>query len=221
MGLDQYLQRTPRYKGTTIKQVKAIESYFRWQENERAQQYTLKEWCGVCENRLPSKEVQDYYKQFYIIRYADWDDKKEYGYASIAEDIGYWRKANAIHKWFVDNVQNGEDDCDYYEVNKEQLEELLSICNLIKDKCKLVGGMIRNGQHLENGEWVDNYEYGKVLDKPEIADEYLPTQSGFFFGSTDYDEWYMQDIEDTIGILTKVLEETDFDTQIVAYCSSW
>lgn len=36
----------------------------------------------------------------------------------------YWRKANAIHKWFVDNVQNGEDDCGYYYVSREDLERL-------------------------------------------------------------------------------------------------
>ena len=31
----------------------------------------------------------------------------------IYEDnqIASWRKANAIHKWFVDNVQDGVDDC--------------------------------------------------------------------------------------------------------------
>ena len=36
----------------------------------------------------------------------------------------YWRKANAIHKWFVDNVQEGTDDCGNYDVSREQLAEL-------------------------------------------------------------------------------------------------
>lgn len=36
----------------------------------------------------------------------------------------YWRKANAIHKWFVDNVQEGEDDCKSYYVSREKLAEL-------------------------------------------------------------------------------------------------
>lgn len=26
--------------------------------------------------------------------------------------VGYWRKANAVHKWFVENVQDGVDECD-------------------------------------------------------------------------------------------------------------
>ena len=223
MGLDMYLYKAPKYKGTTIKQINAIESYWNWKDNPNAKEYTFKQWCGISENDLPPIDVQDYYKKFYEIRYYYWDDEKKFGHGSIAEEVGYWRKANAIHKWFVDNVQDGEDDCEYHEVNKEQLKELLDICKLIKDKCKLVKGKIKNGEHLdrETYQWVADYEDGQVVDNPEIAEEYLPTQSGFFFGGTDYDEYYLQDIEETIKILTNVLETTDFDTQMVVYSSSW
>ena len=40
----------------------------------------------------------------------------------------YWRKANAIHAWFVENVQEGEDDCFPYELEKEKLVELIDLC---------------------------------------------------------------------------------------------
>lgn len=43
---------------------------------------------------------------------------------SLGEEIAYWRKANAIHKWMVDNVQNGTDDCGVYPVKLEKLHEL-------------------------------------------------------------------------------------------------
>lgn len=46
----------------------------------------------------------------------------------IRESVGYWRKANQIHKWFVDNVQDGNDDCKSYYVSTEDLEKLLNIC---------------------------------------------------------------------------------------------
>jgi hypothetical protein len=29
----------------------------------------------------------------------------------IVEEVACWRKANAIHQWFVGNVQRGKDDC--------------------------------------------------------------------------------------------------------------
>ena len=38
--------------------------------------------------------------------------------------VAYWRKANHIHGWFVENVQNNEDDCDEYYVSRTKLEEL-------------------------------------------------------------------------------------------------
>ena len=37
----------------------------------------------------------------------------------------YWRKANAIHNWFVENVQEGMDNCAEYYVSNEQLTNLL------------------------------------------------------------------------------------------------
>ena len=221
MGLDMYLYRAPRYKNTTIKQINDIEAYFRWKNDKKAQEYTLKAWCGVDANHLPPSDILNHYEKFYTTKYYYWDDEKKYSHGSITDEVGYWRKANAVHKWFVDNIQDGEDDCDYYEVDKYQLEELLDICKLIKDKCKLVDGKVEAGQSLVNGEWVTDYRDGKVIDNPKIADEYLPTQGGFFFGNTDYNEWYMDDIEETIKILTNVLETTDFDTQMVVYSSSW
>lgn len=47
---------------------------------------------------------------------------------NINEQVGYWRKANHIHKWFVDNIQNGVDDCGEYFVSTKQLKELLQRC---------------------------------------------------------------------------------------------
>lgn len=221
MGLDMYLNRAPRYYDTTINQINTIEGYLDWVDNERAKEYTLKEWCGVDEKRLPPPAVIDYYKQYYTTKYFTWDDQKEYGHKMIREDVGYWRKANAIHRWFVENVQDYEDDCGYYEVDREQLEQLLEECKIVKNNCRLVDGKIANGYHFEGDERVYDYEDGLTIENPEVAMEHLPTQAGFFFGGTDYDEYYMQDIERTIEILTKVLEETDFDTQMVVYSSSW
>ena len=147
---------------------------------------------------------------------------KYFHWESIFADVGYWRKANAIHRWFVDNVQNENDDCGYYEVSKEEAQELLDICKTIKAKTKLEKSMIRNGYRFdEQGKKIPILEEDLKIINPEIADELLPTQDGFFFGSTEYDEYYMQDIDATIEILTKALEETDFDTEMLVYSSSW
>jgi hypothetical protein len=59
----------------------------------------------------------------------------------------------------------------------------------------------------------------KVLDNNELAEQLLPTASGFFFGGTEYDQWYFNDIEVTIKIIDNALlmpKQWDFN-----YRSSW
>lgn len=213
-----YLNRMPRYKNATASDVNAIEGYLDWlkakKEGSEYANCTLKEWCGVDESELPSKDVIEFYKSF--------NSADKYGYEHIMEEVGYWRKANQIHNFFVENVQDGEDDCSYHnECTKEILEDLLDKCYKVLTGSIMMIGQVKNGQQYVNGEWVDCMEPGKVIINPEVAEELLPSCRGFFFGSTEYDEYYMQDIEDTIKIIKNVLATTDFETQMLAYCSSW
>lgn len=60
----------------------------------------------------------------------------------------------------------------------------------------------------------------KVKDDNSLASILLPTQKGFFFGSYEYDEYYFQDIEDTITELEKVLQEDNSESDFYYY-SSW
>lgn len=113
------------------------------------------------------------------------------GSLTLEMTVLYWRKSNAIHKWFVDNVQGGEDDCGEYSVDVTKLEELLKLCK-------------------------------KVKDNPKDAPDLLPTCDGFFFGSTEYDENYMDDIEYTIKSLERIIKENDNSTNTwFTYSSSW
>lgn len=138
------------------------------------------------------------------------------------QDIGYWRKANQIHNWFVKNVQNGVDNCEYYIVSKEQLGDLLSTCQKVLAASELVDGQIINGYSCNsNYELLPNYEDGQIISNSSIAEELLPTSSGFFFGGTEYDEYYYSDIKDTIEILEDVLKTTDFNKYTILYHSSW
>lgn len=61
----------------------------------------------------------------------------------------------------------------------------------------------------------------KVLDNPSDAKNILPTSSGFFFGGTDYDEWYFGDLKETIEMVEKVITETDWEHETVAYYEWW
>lgn len=138
----------------------------------------------------------------------------------IEEQAIYWRKSNQIHQFFVDNVQDGVDDCRSYYVPREKLEELLKLCKEVKSKAILSDGKIQNGYAFKDGKETKIFEDGKyIINDTEIA-ELLPTQAGFFFGSTDYDEYYMDDIDYTIEGLTKLLDENDDNVEF-EYHSSW
>ena len=104
--------------------------------------------------------------------------------------VAYWRKASAIHKWFVDTLADGEDNCQPIFVLAGHLEELLELCN-------------------------------QVLADHAKAHDLLPTEGGFFFGSTEYDEYYFQDLEYTqrrLGELIPLMKKSD-DSAV--YQASW
>lgn len=102
----------------------------------------------------------------------------------IIEKVGYWRKANAIHGWFVKNVQGGKDDCKEYYVPFEKLIELKNLCQ----------------QAIE-------------AKDPETM---LPPTSGFFFGSSEVDAYYREDLKYTIDLLSNLDEKGEY-----YYQSSW
>ena len=155
-------------------------------------------------------------------------DVKPERIAYVTEEVMYWRKANAIHKWFVDNVQEGKDDCGEYSVSREKLSTLLELCNRVLAGSKLVDGDVVNGYTFDKdatGTLVRKpmMEKGKYIEDDSVARELLPCTDGFFFGSTAYDQYYYEDIKATADALTGLLEEPVVDGVYVRYIysSSW
>ena len=104
-----------------------------------------------------------------------------YNHFTYVFPIITWRKANAIHKFFVDEVQKGNDNCERHYVPKETLQKLLDRITTILDIKTPVAREMK-------------------------AEELLPTQSGFFFGTEEYDDWYYKDLEETKKTLEKVFK---------------
>ena len=121
---------------------------------------------------------------------------------SLELDIAYWRKSNQVHKWFVDNCQDGNDDCGNYSVETEQIQELIDLCKLVLKTAKTEKtDKIYGGTKWENGVRSDIMVDGFVITNPEEIAELLPTEGGFFFGGTGYDSYYLEDIEYTKNVL--------------------
>lgn len=54
----------------------------------------------------------------------------------------------------------------------------------------------------------------------DYARDNLPTTSGFFFGSTDYDDWYWHDVKDCLKQMRKLYKSMD-DDDFVLWDFSW
>ena len=117
-------------------------------------------------------------------------------------EVGYWREANHIHNWFMQNCADKDeygipiDDCRPIEITVDKLEALL-------DTCK------------------------KVLADHSLAETLLPTTDGFFFGPTGYDDYYFGQIEYTVEVIEPVLKFAKHKLEIkdytweVYYQASW
>lgn len=140
----------------------------------------------------------------------------------VHANVGYWRKANAIHAWFVANVQDGKDDCHDSYVSRKHLEELRGICRKVLSIARVVDGKVANGSvSTGGGPFVQQYEDGRVIENAQEVAVLLPSQSGFFFGPTDYDEWYLKNVEQTVAIIDRVLSDPALESCDFEYHASW
>jgi hypothetical protein len=61
----------------------------------------------------------------------------------------------------------------------------------------------------------------QILSKKAKAPKLLPTKSGFYFGSTDYDDYYYREIKRTKSLLEDILQNINFDTHYLVYNFLW
>ena len=87
---------------------------------------------------------------------------------------------------------------------------------------------IQNGEDKRQTSYVDGDDILKLLNTlKEVkedhskADELLPTTEGFFFGGTEYDEYYFETIDDTIEVLQNEMDEDGLITGEYYYHASW
>lgn len=200
MGLDMYLMKIKKTNLLESKTMRMLASDLYVKNERNAELFEVFEELGLTYN---------------YTRY-DFVGEKTY----LNKEVAYWRKANAIHKWIYENCANeGQEDHEDIEVSKEKLEELVEVCKRVLadlETCEKSKTEIHTGWQGDK----EIYEEIEVYNS-KVAEELLPTQSGFFFGSLHYDEWYKKDLEDTIEQITRVLEETDFETEELYYSASY
>ena len=80
----------------------------------------------------------------------------------IIEEVGKLWKVNAVHRWFVEHVQDGQDDCKSYYVSPEKLQELLHTVNAVIADPRLARQLLPTmyGQFFGGTAYDENYFYG-------------------------------------------------------------
>ena len=153
-----------------------------------AKKYVSKFDYSDMQNRIITQEYMD-------LLPMDTPDIAQYGEfagITVTYPVGYWRKANAIHNFFVQGIGGGEDNCQEMWVSRETLVDLRGRCVDVLN--------------------ADNME----AKAKEVG---LETTSGFFFGDTEYGDWYKDDLRLTIDICSKVLALPD--EYELHYQASW
>lgn len=136
--------------------------------------------------------------------------------SEITEEVAYWRKFNALHNWFVQKLADGVDDCREIYVTPKDLKELLETLKEVKTALDKAGKKVVSVHTgWKNGKEI--YEDMEVYDSTEV-EKLLPTAEGFFFGGTEYDDYYYNDVCKTIELLEELLKEGAGDFY---YQASW
>ena len=84
------------------------------------------------------------------------------------------------------------------------VEDLVNLCNAI---LKLY--------HKHKVGELDEFELRK------FSSEHLPTTSGFFFGSTEYDEYYFKNVESVRDKFSNILDTFDWENETFFMRCSW
>lgn len=167
-----------------------------------------------------------------ILETAEMDNlpKSDYGNIMVKSQVGYWRKANAIHGWFVRECANSVDECQEMYVSAEKLIELRDECvKALANRHNATKPIEADYVHKLDGEnsedimklIVDSMKRQSEKSNTKLEDtlDPLAPTTGFFFGSAEKDEYYYKDLEYTVELLNSLL--TNKDDYSFIYRASW
>jgi hypothetical protein len=119
-----------------------------------------------------------------------------YKIKTIELEFLYWRKANAIHNWFVKNIQDGVDDCGEYYIKQEKLQDLYSdltkaILSQDPTVIKPTGGFFFGSAEINDFYWAElnrtAAQIKPIIDewkKPYDEQDPLISNSDFYYSSS-------------------------------------
>lgn len=132
-------------------------------------------------------------------------------YDNNNNEIIYWRKENHFHKFFCENgklTPRTKDWVGPYVISRDILTDLFKrIDTILAAKLnKPITKTFSNGYSVEkNGKRTEHFVELDVEYDDKLAKKLLPTQSGFFFGSTEYTPWYFKSLIEAKDVISDYL----------------
>lgn len=129
------------------------------------------------------------------------------------EEVAYFRKVNCLIPFFENEMGGDVDNCKDFDISVEAMQKLVEVCDKLiqlHQQCGPVPDFTECMPSREDGESAVDFEarqadYNAKLQayrdglrsRKDVACaiEELPTRAGFFFGSTEYGEWYFEDLQ--------------------------
>ena len=100
---------------------------------------------------------------------------------SKGNELGYWRKANAIHGWIVREKANDVDECQMIPLTRNDLEQLRKVClNVLLNPEKAHDYLPPTSGFFFGSPAVDEAYFEDLQDTVKILDGALSTKKRRF-----------------------------------------
>lgn len=207
MGLDIYFHKVKRVRKSNSEPLKTIEEYSKIADKrakDRARRFGNKVVRSL--EQIDADAYTEFYNKEFIDKLPKYT-RYSFVYGDMAYEVKDVEKVRKFFKMFVDRIY-AESDAYFRKVNF--VYQFFS--DKLVDECCFV-----TKSDLED--MIDRCN--KVLKNHDLAEKLLPTRSGFFFGSTEYDDWYFSDVKDVRSQFKKLLRGFNEDTDVIFVIMSW
>lgn len=207
MGLDIFIHKVKRVRNSKAEPLKSINEYEKINDKRAKERFRIFAKRSLTRlEGLSGEKYKEVYNDIFLNKIKKYI-KYEYRYKKMIKDIQPYEE---VQKFFKFQIDVSYAECDAYFRKVNFLYQFFSW--KLEDECCFIS--MRDIDVL-----IERCD--EVLANPEKGEDLLPTRAGFFFGSTDYDDYYIQDVEDVKKQMTELKRDFNEDTDVIYVEMSW
>ena len=208
MGLDIYFHKVKKARKSSNESLKSIKEYVDILDKRAKDKFLRfsKKSIDKLSNAANNDEYEEIYHNIFdkqMERYTKW----EFSYSDMKNKV---YPLDDVKKFFSDFLKR------YYAEDDAYFRKANFVYHYFSPKLEDEACFVTR-EDLED--LIDRCD--RVLENHSLAEDLLPTQDGFFFGSTDYDKWYFEDVKDCRRQMKKLLRGFNEETDVIYVIMSW